>query len=100
MGRRGSDALDTACIVAVEDRCVLGLGNPGGGIDQRLEVGILRSSLDAVQFLAGQLEVRAQLYERQHLTTRGLDLGSGGASERIPASRVHGSCGGAERPLE
>src|SRR5439155_17461876 len=75
-------------------------GDAGGGVDQGLELRVLRSTLDRVHLFARELEVRAQIDEGQHLPPGGLDVGSRRIAERLPAPGVHGSGGGAQRPVE
>src|SRR5712691_5766933 len=101
-GMRGGlvDALDAAGRVAVEDRGVLGEGDAGRGVEQRLELGVLRSALDRVHLLARELEVGAQLDERHGLPPRGLDVRRRRAAERLAAPGVDSGGGGTQGPVE
>ena len=100
MGRGLVDALDAARRVAVEDRGVLRVGDAGGGVDQGLELRVFRAALDRVHLLARELEVGAQLDQRQHLPPGGLDVGDGRGAQRLAAPGIHGGRGGAERAVE
>src|SRR5262245_146425 len=94
------DALDATGRVAVEDRGVLGEGDASGRVDQGLQLRVLGSALDSVHLLARQLEVRAQLDQRQCLAAGSLDVGDGRAAERLAAPGVDRGRGGAERAVE
>src|SRR6185312_7362973 len=94
------DALDGARRIAVEDRVVLRVGDAGGRVDQRLQLGILRAPLDGVHLLPRQIEVGPQLDEGQDLPARRLHVGHRALVEPLATSGVHRRAGGPERPHE
>src|SRR5262245_20451644 len=100
MRRRPIDALDAAGGVAVEDRGVLGVGDPAGRVDERLELRIFGSALDGVDLLTRELEIRAQLDEGHGLPARGLDALGRRAAERLAASGVDGAGRRPQRSFE
>jgi len=59
--------LDAPAGVAVENRGVLRVGDSSRRIDERLQLGVFRSTLDRVHLFAQELEIRPQLDEGQRL---------------------------------
>src|SRR5215470_16962518 len=100
MGGALVDALDAARRVPVEDRGVLRVGYARRRGDQGVKLHILGAAFDGVHLLPRELEVRAQFDEGDDLPAGGLDVGERRFAERLPASGVHPSGGGAKRPLE